>query len=185
MGNNSDPLTRSWRQLFIALEEASSELITPVRIEAAVTQLTESLILALDGFQPPSASGTTQFQNQIKAKLGEFAPQEPTVTPFVLQLSPILDLDPTQTVTLLLSYAQEVADLADRSTVSTSSETTLSSATTASSAAHLEACCTLAHIPDLVRYYYAERTFKLKTLQSLLRIGQDNDHCYYATAPTG
>ncbi|KAJ1993460.1 hypothetical protein H4R33_000653 [Dimargaris cristalligena] len=182
MGNNSDPLTRSWRQLFIALEEASSELITPVRIEAAVTQLTESLILALDGFQPPSASGTTQFQNQIKAKLGEFAPQEPTVTPFVLQLSPILDLDPTQTVTLLLSYAQEVADLADRSTVSTSSETTLSSATTASSAAHLEACCTLAHIPDLVRYYYAERTFKLKTLQSLLRIGQDNDHCYYATA---
>ncbi|KAJ1974573.1 hypothetical protein H4R34_004671, partial [Dimargaris verticillata] len=171
-------LTRSWRTLFIALEEANDQ-ITAQQLSRAIANVSDELFLVLDYFKSPSAASGTKLKSGSVDIHGETKVLEPPTVTFLDRLSAILDLDQLQTVALFAHFVDQMTNLAVQESMTKNKPLSSSPKPTT---ANYQAYCQPQYLADLVQYYYSERSAKVKCLQSLLRISQDDHHPYYTVA---
>ncbi|KAJ1930214.1 hypothetical protein IWQ60_000539 [Tieghemiomyces parasiticus] len=165
---------RSYRKLYIALEEVL-ETLTVASVESFVEELNSKLALGLKEYDWPSSTSATK----VKSGKVELPHRSVTLTPPVvdriLRLSTQWQLNEEKVVALFDTYVEQMVTLTERTGEA-------NPAKSASTTDHYEAYTDPGYDEDLLRFYYAERLGKLKTLQTMLRISQDDAHSYYKLA---
>ncbi|KAJ1659466.1 hypothetical protein IWQ61_001462 [Dispira simplex] len=172
MTNDSDPIYRSWRKLYITLEEAPDTVSSDDMLKI-ITARTRNLSLVMKDFGDPSVTSTNQVKSGTIPMGSRSVKISGPVVQFVIQLGEFFHLDALQTFTIFDSFVEQAERLKESSPVSAADTTT------SSELYPYEDYCHHSFWPDLLAYYYIERTCKLKALQALIRITQDPEHLYH------
>ncbi|KAJ1975543.1 hypothetical protein H4R35_003098 [Dimargaris xerosporica] len=159
------------------MKEANDQT-TVQQLSRIIANVSDELFLVLDFFKSPSAASGTKLKSGSVDVHGEAKVLEPSAVAFLERLSAILDLDQLQTVTIFDHFVDQMVNLAVQESIVKDK----SSSTPKPTTANYETYCQSLYLTDLVQYYYSERSAKVKCLQSLLRISQDDVHPYYTVA---